>query len=471
MGQPEEVRGAEHGGGESTDRAASLAKTVLGSGMSALLTAQAGAKTGAKLAVGTLFAGCNVLLDLGVRVTRRLPLEDEEAGVHLETAGGEIPVVVRQSGRLPGGAAALGWWVPGDEPVQVGEEAVGQALRRVRRSVYVVDRDGEVAVGVGGRAVLGADTVGVDPSYPVRAFVPALGPEALGDPAFRETHRVRYAYVAGAMANGIASEEMVEAMARAGMLAFFGAAGLSLERIETAIDRLQRNLSQGGTEDAENPSFAGNGDAPFGFNLIHSPNEPELEAATVDLYLRRGVRLVSASAYLGLTLPLVRYRVSGIHRDAVGRIVCPNHVMAKVSRVEVAQRFFSPPPGPLLQALVESGDITEEQAALARSVPMAEDLTAEADSGGHTDNRSAVALIPTMIALRDEMQAEHQYAQPIRVGAAGGIATPSSMAAMFGMGAAYVLTGSINQACVEAGTSRTVREMLAQARQADVTMA
>ena len=31
------------------------------------------------------------------------------------------------------------------------------------------------------------------------------------------------------------------------------------------------------------------------------------------------------------------------------------------------------------------------------------------------------------------------------------------------MGAAYVLTGTINQACVEAGTSQTVREMLAKA--------
>jgi PfaD family protein len=39
------------------------------------------------------------------------------------------------------------------------------------------------------------------------------------------------------------------------------------------------------------------------------------------------------------------------------------------------------------------------------------------------------------------------------------------------MGAAYVLTGSINQACVESGSSDTVREMLAAAQQADVAMA
>ena len=39
----------------------------------------------------------------------------------------------------------------------------------------------------------------------------------------------------GAMANGIGSVEIVEAMGRAGMLGSFGAAGLSLERIAQAI--------------------------------------------------------------------------------------------------------------------------------------------------------------------------------------------------------------------------------------------
>ena len=39
------------------------------------------------------------------------------------------------------------------------------------------------------------------------------------------------------------------------------------------------------------------------------------------------------------------------------------------------------------------------------------------------------------------------------------------------MGAAYVLAGSIHQSCVEAGTSDTVRKLLAEAGQADVAMA
>jgi PfaD family protein len=288
-----------------------------------------------------------------------------------------------------------------------------------------------------------------------RVFVPPCRPEDLGDAGFCRDHGLRYPYLAGAMANGIGSADIVEAMGRAGMLAFFGAAGLPPAVVEAAVVRISRSL----------------GELPFGFNLIHSPNEPHLENTIVELYLRRGVRLVEASAYLDLTLPVARYRLHGIHADAAGRVVTPNRVIAKVSRVEVATKFFSPAPERLVQELVHRGDLTPEQARLAARVPVAQDVTGEADSGGHTDNRPAITLIPTLLALRDRLQEQYGFAQALRVGAAGGIATPASAAAAFAMGAAYVLTGSINQACVESGSSDAVREMLAQAEQADVAMA
>jgi PfaD family protein len=257
------------------------------------------------------------------------------------------------------------------------------------------------------------------------------------------------------MANGITSVEMVVAAVRAGLMGCFGAAGLNLDEIDTAIQRLQQDLP----------------DLTFGFNLIHSPNEPHLEAAVVDLYLKRGIRLVSASAYMDMTLPLVLYRVKGIHQDAKGNIICPNRVIAKVSRVEVARKFFSPPPPKLLQVLLEKNLITRTEAELAAHIPLSQDLTAEADSGGHTDNRPALALLPTMLALRDDLSAKHRYPELICVGLGGGIATPEATAAAFSMGAAYVLTGSVNQSCIEAGTSETVRQMLSEAGQADVVMA
>jgi PfaD family protein len=275
----------------------------------------------------------------------------------------------------------------------------------------------------------------------------------LGDPGFCSELGLRYPYLGGSMAKGISSVQMAKKLGQEGMLGFFGAAGLPFSEVESAVDQL-----------------AGS-DFSCGFNLIHSPHEPDLEQALAELYIRKGVRLVEASAFLALTLPLVRYRVHGIHRTADGTICTPNRIIAKVSREELAERFYSPPPEKFLQQLVAEGSITAEQAELATHIPMAQDITAEADSGGHTDNRPALALFPTIQSVAVRMQSRHGYAVKLRAGLAGGVATPAAAAAAFAMGAAYIMTGSVNQACVESGTSDQVRQMLAETRQADVSMA
>jgi len=348
-----------------------------------------------------------------------------------------------------------GWWTKGNTEPKVGSHAIKDSIIKVTDPVFLVDIDGKIAVSQDGTVTIGNKLESNNNHHPLYAYAPPLHPQNLGDPYFKKAHNLRYAYIAGAMANGITSVEMVEKTGRAGMMGFFGAAGLSLDEIESAIDRLQKNIN----------SYS------FGFNLINSPNDPDLESAIVNLYLKRGIRLISASAYLELTLPLVYFRVKGIHRDADGNIVCPNKIIAKVSRIEVAGKFFSPPSDKLLYQLVDRKMITQEEVTLARSIPIADDMTAEADSGGHTDNRPAISLLPTIIALRDELAEKYKYKRPLCVGLGGGIATPLAAAAAFSMGAAYILTGSINQACVEAGTSEAVRQMLAEAGQADVTMA
>ncbi len=344
----------------------------------------------------------------------------------------------------------LGYWRANGRGLANDPCSWADAVADIGSPLFVLDHDGETALGHGGSL----DGNSHD-AYPAWAYAGPCLPESLGDASFIADCGLRYAYVAGAMANGIASEDVVIAMGRAGMLSFFGAAGLPPRRVEQAIDTIQRALPHG----------------PYGFNLIHSPNEASIEAEVADLYIRRGIRLVEASAYLRLTLPIVKYRLHGIHRSADGRVETLNRVIAKISRVEVAEQFFSPAPEKLVQQLVDSGDLTPEQARLSREVPMAQDLSAEADSGGHTDNRPAIALLPTMIALRDRLQAEFGYAEPLRVGLGGGISTPASAAAAFAMGAAYVFTGSVNQACVESDTSDLVRRMLAEAQQADTAMA
>ncbi len=288
------------------------------------------------------------------------------------------------------------------------------------------------------------------------AFVaPAASRRSLGDPGFVETYGLGCAYMAGAMANAIASEEMVIALGRAGMLGSFGAGGLSPSRLEASIRRIQEALPDG----------------PYAVNLIHSPNEPALEQRAVDLFLQYGVHTVEASAYLALTPHVVRYRAAGLTEDGAGNVIIRNRIIAKLSRREVAAHFLQPAPTKILAQLVEQGLITAQQAALAERVPMADDITVEADSGGHTDNRPLVCMLPSILAQRDEVQTERAYATPVRIGAAGGIGTPLSAFGAFMMGAAYVVTGSINHSCVEAGTSEHVKALLAQADMADVMMA
>ena len=284
--------------------------------------------------------------------------------------------------------------------------------------------------------------------------IPAIDPRSLGADSFRRAHGVDYAYVAGAMAGGIGSVEIVAAMSKANMLGFFGAGGLPLEVVEREVVRIKAEL----------------GDRPAGANLLHNPVEPDVEDRTVDLYLQHGIATVSASAYMTLTAPIVRYRLTGISTTPDGNIHCPNKVFAKVSRPEVAEHFLRPAPEGLLNELVSQGAISAEQAKLAEQIPVAEDITAEADSGGHTDRRPFSVLVPMLVHLRDRISEELGYAGldcTPRVGAAGGIGTPQSISAALRLGADYVLTGSVNQASLEAGTSELVKEMLGQAGLAD----
>jgi PfaD family protein len=336
-------------------------------------------------------------------------------------------------------------------------EGLTGLLQGCHEPVCVVESEGRLTLASGGELTLSPGTESDAPAdaLTVFAWAPAIRPDRLGDHSFSRDHGLDLPLMCGAMAHGIASSEMVVTLSRAGMLGSYGAAGQSLGAIGEAIDFMAANRGQ----------------APFCVNLIHSPGEPGHEEAVVDLLLEKGVTLIEASAYMALTPAVVRYRVKGLRRTEGGDIEIPHRIIAKASRLEVAERWFRPPPAKIVARLLEEGRITADEAALAKEIPMAGDLTAEADSGGHTDNRPSFTLLPAMIALADRLGEEFAYPRPLRVGLGGGIASPAAAAAAFAMGAAYLVTGSINQACVESGTSETVRKILAGASQADVTMA
>lgn len=352
----------------------------------------------------------------------------------------------------PAGQDRLGGWRAASPLHAMPARSITEALRQLRLPLCLVEKNGAIVPESGGIGGFGAEP---GDGSPLVGYAPPCLPGNLGDPGFCAELGLRFPYVGGSMAKGISSAAMAEELGREGMLGFFGAAGLPLAEVAAAADRLAGSL----------------GELPYGFNLIHSPHERDLEEELARLYISKGVRIVEASAFLDLTLPLVRYRLHGIRRGPDGAIVTPNRIIAKVSREELATKFLSPPPEPLLRELVAGGAITAEQAELAARIPLAQEITAEADSGGHTDNRPAIALFPTIRSLASRLQEKYRYDRQLRVGLGGGISTPAAAAAAFAMGAAYIMTGSVNQACRESGTSDEVRTMLASTRQADVTMA
>jgi trans-AT polyketide synthase, acyltransferase and oxidoreductase domains len=274
-----------------------------------------------------------------------------------------------------------------------------------------------------------------------------FSPENLGSAEFKKDFSVQYAYVSGAMYRGIASKELVVRMGKAGFLGIYGSGGIGLKEVEKNLDYIQSQLNAGQA---------------YGMNLISTPRKQELERALIELYLRKGVRIIEAAAFMQITPALVLFRIKGISKDRFGRFFSKNKIMAKVSRPEIAKAFLSPPPQKIVDSLLRTGDICEADAKVSQFIPMSDALCAEADSGGHTDMGVLTALLPTIINLRNEVCKNHQYINAVRVGAAGGIGTPEAIASVYLMGADFVLTGSINQCTVEAATSDTVKDMLQQ---------
>ncbi len=270
-------------------------------------------------------------------------------------------------------------------------------------------------------------------------------PESLGNQAFKQTYRLKYAYLTGAMFKGIASPELVIRMGKAGMMGFLGTGGLKLPQIEEAIQIIQQALKAGEA---------------YGMNLLHNTIKPQMEEETVDLYLKYGIKTIEAAAFMQITPALVKYRLKGLRREPNGRITTDHHIIAKLSRPEIAQTFLSPAPEELVQKLLASNQISQQEAQLSTQMPMADDICVEADSAGHTDMGILSVLLPTIIRQRNELMDKYLYAERIRVGAAGGIGTPEAAATAFILGADFILTGSINQCSVEANTSDAVKDIL-----------
>lgn len=262
--------------------------------------------------------------------------------------------------------------------------------------------------------------------------------------SFCELFRVKHAYVSGSMYRGIASPALVIRMAKAGYLSFYGTGGLSKEKIKEDILTIQKAISS---------------EHSFGANLLANFLQPHKEMETVELFLQLGIRIIEASAFVTITPALALFAIKGLYRNHHGHISSRHHIFAKISRPATAHMFMNSVPEKLIQELLSSGKITQEETTMALNYPVSTCICPEGDSGGHTDRKQLAPLLLSTLQIRKEMQNRFPHVK-FFIGAAGGLGDPLSIKLCFTLGADFVLTGSINQCSIEAGTSDKAKDLL-----------
>ena len=143
-------------------------------------------------------------------------------------------------------------WIGSPREISFDIEGMSKKLKNNAIPCYVVkDLSGRIGVTNSGTILSTGNGLFL------KAIVPAFTAEDFGEASFKEDYQLKYAYKAGAMANGIASTNLVIALGKNEMMGSFGAAGMIPTRVEEAIATIQKAL----------PTQT------YACNLIHSPIE------------------------------------------------------------------------------------------------------------------------------------------------------------------------------------------------------
>ncbi len=334
----------------------------------------------------------------------------------------------------------------------------GRVLASLRAGERLSVRDGALSVVWERRRHEALERVSWSGGPNLDALIPlepeAAEPAALpGAASFRARYGLRDAYAAGPLAYGVSGPAMVGALARGGLLGFLGTTGLDLETIRADIATL---ASQG-------PGLRA------GIALPQHGEDRRQQEEVLSLARLLDLRCALTWATAPPSPELVRFKVAGLTRGPDGQIRSRNRLIVALTNLDSAEPWMSPPPGELLEALHTRGQITASEMALARRLPVADDVIAEAHAGGRTERWPLLALVPCLLRLRDRLAAREgaSAGARIHVGAAGEIGDPASLKAAFALGSDFVVTGTINATAVEAATSLRVKEMLAEAGVAD----
>jgi trans-AT polyketide synthase, acyltransferase and oxidoreductase domains len=111
-----------------------------------------------------------------------------------------------------------GYLKPSHNPPETEIQAIHQAIFNITQPVFIVDADGATGVCQDGNVIFSdCDNKDFNDSvhYTLLSYTPPLSPENLGHPEFKNRYNIKYPYIAGAMAHGISSVELVKAAGNA----------------------------------------------------------------------------------------------------------------------------------------------------------------------------------------------------------------------------------------------------------------
>lgn len=348
--------------------------------------------------------------------------------------------------------------IPGNEIKNILVQQMYSSVQWVNSIQYVRSQNKNIDFQeIGPREILGKMVKTIKEELPIEKVKTEVELKSFDIPfsvTFKQRYKLTAPLMAGGMYKGVSSVELVSAMAKAGFLASLGAGGMKLESIEVALKELSKVDSK----------------TPVCINVLANHNNPYAEIALVQLLLTYGFTVIEAAAFIDVTPALVLFKIKGLKKEK-DKVVSTNRIIVKLSHEKVAENFLTPISDKILLELLNKDLISISEFEIAKGLIIADDITVEADSAGHTDRGIASVLLPAIKHVRDRKVKEHAIEAPVHVGLAGGIGTPESVLSALVLGADYVVTGSINQVTIESGQSREVKEALQCITTADTTYA
>ncbi|KAA1246069.1 SDR family NAD(P)-dependent oxidoreductase [Aquimarina sp. RZ0] len=274
-------------------------------------------------------------------------------------------------------------------------------------------------------------------------------PNDLGNKLFQKRYGCKWSYYVGGMYRGIASEELVVKCGNSDILGILGYMRLPFDEVDQILGTLRTKLA--------NKTY-GIGFSPSSF----TGDSTAIDMKFIDLYIKHEVPVLELATHIDVSKEIVYARCKGLRKSGE-KIIRPRLLLGKLSRLELAEKFMSPAPYDILVSLINEGLISEEEAEIAKKIPLCDDIVFEGSSAGYTDQQPVLISLPSFISLRNSMMIKYGYTDQILIGYGGGLGTPSAIAATFMMGADFVLTGSINQCTVESGMSSPAKKLLENA--------